>query len=65
MLTFLSEAINNDDDEVTKIQIPVESASDGLTWIHKAMLIGVLLAAIVAFLRYNGTHSEDDWKTKV
>lgn len=54
----------NEDEYQKTTDIPLDSAST-LTWAHKALFAGAVLAAIVAFLRVNkGRSGDDDEKTK-
>lgn len=44
--------------------IPVDSTDDTFTWAHKAMFIGIVLAGVIAFLRWNGKQAGDSAEDK-
>lgn len=55
----------NEDEHETTERITVDSADNSLTWVHKAMFLGIIVAGVVAFVRFSGSQSGDiDEKTK-
>jgi hypothetical protein len=66
-MSVLCDAELNEDESKTTSDLPV-SSSNSLTWTHKALFLGVIIAGVVAFRYMNksrsGDDDDDDEKTK-